>query len=266
MEYFLDSVQVSKMSYWIDTHCHMTDDTYTAEFARYMQNAKDNNVLVSNIICLNRNDLERALEIKKQYPSCDISFGYFPEDADHITDEDLAYLEQVIQEGKIKGVGEIGLDYHYGKEFVEQQKALLIRQIEIANKYELPIMIHSREASQDTFNILKKYAKTKVLLHCYSDSLEMMREYLKLGYYISFSGVVTFKNAKSPKENALNCPLDKMMIETDCPYLTPVPFRGQTNETAYVKYTGEYIAKLRGISEENLQLQLMKNYESFWSK
>ncbi len=254
------------MSFWIDTHCHMTDELYTADFDRYMNNAKENNVGISNIICLNRNDFIRALEIQESYPSCDISFGYFPEDADHITEDDLAYLERAIIDGKIKGVGEIGLDYHYGKEFVHQQKALFIKQIALANKYGLPIMIHSRDASQDTFDILKKYAKTKVLMHCYSDSLEMMREYLKLGYYISFSGVVTFKNAKAPKENAMNCPLDRMMIETDCPYLTPVPFRGQTNETAYVRYTGEYIAQLREMNIEQLQLQLMKNYESFWSK
>lgn len=266
MVFSQDSVQVNNMSYWIDTHCHMTEDLYKEHFAEYMDNASNNNVLVSNIICLNKKDLLRALEIKENYPSCDVSFGYFPEDANHITEEDLAYLEQMIISGKIKGVGEIGLDYHYGKEFVEQQKQLFIRQIELANKYQLPIMIHSRDASQDTFDILKKYAKTKVLMHCYSDSLEMMREYLKLGYYISFSGVVTFKNAKSPKENALNCPLERMMIETDCPYLTPVPFRGQTNETAYVRYTGEYIAELRGLSIEQLQKQLMENYESFWSK
>lgn len=266
MVFSLDSVWVSKMSYWIDTHCHMTEDIYRQNFAQYMTNAKENNVLVSNLICLNKNDLQRALEIQKEYPSCDVSFGYFPEDANHITDDDLSFLEEVIKEGKIKGVGEIGLDYHYGKEFVNEQKALLIKQIELANKYGLPIMIHSRDASQDTFDILKKYAKTKVLMHCYSDSLEMMREYLKLGFYISFSGVVTFKNAKSPKENALNCPLDRMMIETDCPYLTPAPFRGQTNETAYVRYTGEYIAQLRELSIGQLQVQLMKNYESFWSK
>ncbi len=254
------------MSYWIDSHSHMTDDMYKEDFDKYYQNAVNNNVLISNIICLSKKDLLEAFKIKEKYPSFDISFGYFPEDAVNITQEDLDYLEEMVASGKVKAIGEIGLDYHYSKEFVDKQKELLIKQIEIANKYNVPIMIHCRDAAQDCYDILKGYAKTNVLMHCFSESLEMLKLYNKLGYYISFSGVVTFKNAQSPKINAQNVPLDHILIETDCPYLTPVPFRGKPNETSYVKYTGEYIAELLNISVEQLQNHIIENYNRFWGR
>lgn len=254
------------MSYWIDTHCHMCEEIYREQFDQYIQNAKENQVGKANLICLNKKDLQRALQIQQEYPWFDISCGFFPEDAKNITKQDLAELEEWIQKGYIKAVGEIGLDYHYGKEDAQQQKQLMIAQIQLANRYGLPIIIHSRDSSADTYQILKEYAKTKVLMHCFSDSYEMMQQYLKLGYYISFSGVVTFKNAKTPKENALHCPLDRLMIETDCPYLTPVPYRGQTNQIAYVRYTGEYIAQLKGMSVTDLQQQLIENDQRFWGE
>ncbi|MBQ6655550.1 MAG: TatD family hydrolase [Erysipelotrichaceae bacterium] len=249
------------MSYWIDTHCHMNEEVYCEDFDGYMKLAGANNVRVSNIVCLNREDFEYTKQLKERYPNLDITFGYFPEDVHHLNDGDMDYLESVVDE--IIAVGEIGLDYYWNKEEKEKQKEMFICQIEVANRHNKPIMIHSRSAARDTYEILKQYARTKVIMHCFSESTEMMRQYLKLGYYISFPGVVTFKNAREPKENALECPLNRMMIETDCPYLTPVPFRGQRNQTAYVRYTGEYIAQLRGISVEELQDQLIRNYEEW---
>ena len=249
------------MGYWIDTHCHMNDEAYRQDFDLYMWQAQENSVLCSNVVCLNRADREYTRQLKERYPNLDITFGWFPEDVQHLNDQDMDYLESVIDESI--AVGEIGLDYYWNKEEKEAQKQMFIRQIEIANRHGKPIMIHSRDAAQDTYDILKQHARTPVVMHCFSESTEMMREYLKLGYYISFAGTVTFKNARTPKENALECPLDRMMIETDCPYLTPVPFRGKMNQTAYVKYTGEYIAALRNISIEELQQQLALNYDNW---
>ncbi len=249
------------MSYWIDTHCHMNEELYRQDFDDYMQAARENNVLASNVICMHRQELEYTLGLKEKYPNLDITFGYFPEDLQHLNDQDMTYLEEACD--GVQAIGEIGLDYYYTRETAEQQKEMFIRQIEIANRKNKPIMIHSRNAAQDTFDILKQHARTRVVMHCFSESTEMMREYLKLGYFISFAGVVTFKNARTPKENALECPLERMMIETDCPYLTPVPFRGKTNQTAYVRYTGEYIAQLKGISNEELQQQLIRNYDEW---
>ena len=215
---------------------------------------------------MNRADLEYTFELQKKYPYIDIAYGYHPEDVDKISEDDLKYMEEIIRDERIIAIGEIGLDYYWDKTYKQEQKQLFVRQIEMANKVSKPILIHSRSAAQDTYDILKQNAKTKVLMHCFGESAEMMREYLKLGYYIAFGGVVTFKNAKAPKENATNVPLDRLMLETDCPYMTPVPFRGKTNETAYVKYVGEFIAEIRNIPTDELQLQLMENYRRFFSE
>ncbi|MGI6607603.1 MAG: TatD family hydrolase [Erysipelotrichaceae bacterium] len=252
------------MTYWIDTHCHLADDRYKDDFDSYMQKAEENDVAVINVICSSKEELLYMIEKQKQYPNLDISFGYYPQDAKAITQKDLDFLVFALEEyPQIKAIGEIGLDYYYTREFADEQKELFIKQIEIANKYDKPIIIHSRSAAKDTYDTLKQYAKTNVLMHCYSDSLEMMREYQKLGYFISFTGVVTFKNANKVKNNAINVDLDKIMIETDSPYLTPVPFRGKDNQPAYVRYVGEYIADLRNMKTEKLQLCIIDNYQRF---
>lgn len=250
------------MSYWIDSHCHMNDKRFLENYDDYILRAKENNVLRSNVVCLNKQELETSFALKDKYPNLDISFGYFPSDCNWVTQKDLDYLEdKIASDDRIKMLGEIGLEYHYGKESKDKQIELFIKQIKIANKYNKTIMIHTRDASLDTYDILKQYAKTKVMMHCFSESNEMMKKYLDLGYYISFSGTVTFKNAVVPKGNALNCPLEKILTETDCPYMTPVPFRGQTNETAFVRYTGEYIAQLKGVSVQDLQEHVISNYK-----
>lgn len=248
------------MEFWIDSHCHMNDDVFKDEFETYYQKAVDNNVLLSNLICLNKQDYLRSKEIKKLHPSFDISVGFFPTDYDKVSEEDFVWLEDVMKNDKdVIALGEIGLDYHWDDN-KERQQELFVRQIELANKYNKPIMIHSRESSNDTYQLLKQHAKVNVLLHCYSQSQEMMERYLKLGYYISFSGVVTFSSAKETKICAQNCPLDRIVTETDSPYLTPVPYRGKQNETSYVKYVGEYIANLKGIDNQTLQKCVYENY------
>lgn len=243
----------------------MNDEIYKEELDSYMQRAWDFNVRKSLFICMNRKDLEYTFELKEKYPYIDIAYGYHPEDADKITEEDLVYMEEIIKDDRIIAIGEIGLDYYWDKTYKNKQLELFKRQIEIANKVHKPILIHSRSAVQDTYDMLKENAETPVLLHCFGESAEMMREYLKLGYYIAFGGVVTFKNAVTPKNNVANIPLDRLMLETDCPYMTPVPYRGKTNETGFVKYVGEYVAELRGIETEDLQRQLMANYRRFFN-
>lgn len=228
-----------------------------------MQRAADFNVRKSLVICMNRPDLEYTFAMQQRYPWIDIAFGYHPEDAGKITEEDLQYMQEIIHDDRIIAIGEIGLDYYWDKTFIEQQKELFIRQIKMANELNKPILIHSRSAAQDTCDILGEHAKGKVLMHCFGESMEMMNIYLKRGYYIAFGGVVTFKNSRVPKENAAAVPLDRLMLETDCPYMTPVPLRGKQNETAYVRYVGEYIAELRNMDEIQLQRQLMDNYRRF---
>ncbi|MBQ1826777.1 MAG: TatD family hydrolase [Erysipelotrichaceae bacterium] len=253
-------------AYWIDSHSHMNDDPFREGFDEYIKRALQANVRRINLICLNRAQLEYALERKKQYSFLDVTFGYHPEDADKISEEDIAYLEEVISDPRIIALGEIGLDYYWVSDNKERQKELFIRQIEIANRANKPIVIHSRSAAQDSYDILKKHARTKVLLHCFGESNEMMKEYLKLGYYVSFTGVLTFKNSKNVQHNAATADIGRIMIETDCPYMTPVPLRGQQNESSYVHYVGEFLAELREMSAEDLQLQLISNYERFFDE
>ena len=253
-------------TYWIDTHSHMNDEIYRETLDEYMQRALSYNVQRIMVICMNRSDLEYTFEMQKQYPFIDIAFGYHPEDAGLTSDEALDYMKEIINDPRIIAIGEIGLDYYWDKTFKEEQKQLFIKQIEMANEVRKPILIHSRSRAQDTFDILKEHARVKVLMHCFGESNEMMQEYLKLGYYIAFGGVVTFKNARIPKENVLSVPLDRLMLETDCPYMTPVPYRGKTNETAFVRFVGEFVCQYRGIEESVLQRQLIDNYQRFFDE
>ena len=251
-------------TYWIDTHCHMNESIYRDNLDEYMQKSLRYNVGRNMVICMNREDLEFTFEMQKKYPFIDIAYGYHPEDANRITEEDIRYMENIISDDRIIAVGEIGLDYYWDKTYKEKQKRLFIRQLEMANKINKPVLIHSRSRAQDTYDILKQHARVHVLMHCFGESHEMMQEYLKLGYYIAFGGVVTFKNARTPKENVVSVPLDRLMLETDCPYMTPEPFRGKVNETAYVRYVGEFVARERNIAESELQRQLMENYRRFF--
>ena len=163
-------------------------------------------------------------------------------------------MEEIIKSNpKIIGIGEIGLDYYWDKSFKELQKEVFIKQIKFANQMNLPLNIHSREAHLDTLEILKKYNKNSTaIMHCFSGSLEFARECIKEGIYIALGGVVTFKNAKKTKEVAKNIPLEYLLLETDDPYLAPVPFRGKENQPMYVKYVAEEIANLRGITPEEV--------------
>lgn len=176
------------------------------------------------------------------------------EEAKTFSDKTLQNMETIIKSNKkIIGIGEIGLDYYWDKSFKELQKEIFIKQIDFANQMNLPLNIHSREAHQDTLEILKKYNKNSTaILHCFSGSLEFAKECIKEGIYIALGGVVTFKNAIKAKEVAANIPIEYLLLETDDPYLAPVPFRGKENQPLYVKYVAEEIARLRETTTEEI--------------
>lgn len=191
-------------------------------------------------------------------------FGYvgiYPEEVKEFSDKTLLDMETIIKNNpKIVGIGEVGLDYYWDKSYKELQKEVFIKQIDFANQMNLPLNIHCREAYLDTLEILKKYNKnSKVILHCFSGSLEFAKECIKNGFYIAIGGVVTFKNAKKTKEVAKNIPLEYMLLETDDPYLAPVPYRGKENQPAYVKLVAQEIANLREISVETVCSETTKN-------
>lgn len=233
----------------IDTHSHLFEDDFNNDIEECITRAKNNGIDKIVLVGFSHETNEKAYNYSEKYSIFYPTAGLHPSEATKNYKLDFEKLVDFINNHKIYAIGECGLDYHYGKENIEEQKELFNLQCELAIKLNLPIIIHSRDADLDTFNIIKSYnGKLKGVMHCYSGSLEMAYLYIKLGFYISLGGPVTFKNAKVPKLIAKNIPLDKLLIETDCPFLAPTPFRGTRNESSYVKYVCDEIALLREIS------------------
>ena len=192
-----------------------------------------------------------SLRMAEKYPFVYAACGYHPESALEFTDECLAETEKMLSHEKCVAVGEIGLEYHY--DFVPKDIQLQVfeKHLQLAVKHDMPVIVHDREAHADTMELLKKY-KPSGVLHCYSGSAEMAKEVLKLGMYIGLGGAVTFKNAVKPVEVAEMIPLNRLLLETDCPYMAPVPMRGKRNNSAYIEYVAEKIADVRGVSPQEI--------------
>lgn len=250
---------------WLDSHTHINDEAFDDDFDDVLNRMIENDVKKAMIVCLNENDFNRALKIKRDGIEFDIALGIYPGDVKKMNDEEKERILELLADPRVKAVGEIGLDYYWDKDNKQDQKDMFTRQIKIAQKLNKPIIVHSRDAIQDTYDILKNN-RVDGVMHCYSDSKEMAKELLKLGMYISLSGTVTFKNSKEPKEVAKIVPLDRLLIETDAPYLAPVPNRGKRNEPAFVALTGAYIAELLNIDEEILKKHINENYDSLFRK
>lgn len=199
-----------------------------------------------------------VLDLISKYDNVYGTLGLHPENIDSLTKNSFDIIEQNLNNPKIVGIGEIGLDYYWVKDNKEDQKALLIKQLDLAKKYSKPIVVHSREAIKDTYDILKNY-KLKGTIHCFNSSLEMAREFIKLGYKIGIGGVVTFKNAKKLCEIVENIDIKDILIETDSPYLTPEPFRGQRNEPKNVYFVALKIAELKRMALEEVIEETYKN-------
>lgn len=232
-----------------DTHCHIYKEYYE-NIEEVLKNAKKSNVnrMINN--GCDKKSNEEVLELTKNYENIYGAIGIHPENIEEYKEEDLKWIEENLKQSKIIAIGEIGLDYHYTKENKTEQIKLLERQLKIAEQYHLPVIIHSREATEDTINTLKKYKVTGVI-HSFSGSLETAKIYIKMGYLLGINGVITFKNSKL-KDVIKEIPLENLVLETDSPYLTPEPFRGKKNEPARIKEIAEFICDLKGISLEDL--------------
>lgn len=249
---------------YTDSHCHITDDSLYERIDEVMEHIINKQVTSLMIICCGKKEFDRAVELKKQYPFIKIAFGWFPGDAKDITEEHYTILKEAIEAKNVDCVGEIGLDYYWDTSFNDIQKEVFVRQIKIANEYNLPISIHMRDATKDTLDILREHSKTKIIFHCFSGSKETMMECLKMNAFISFAGPITFKNARQAPECIAVCPVDRILTETDSPYLTPVPYRGKQNEPMYVEYVAKKICELKAIDETTLCSQIEENFSNLF--
>jgi TatD DNase family protein len=238
-----------------DTHAHLNDEKFNDDREETIARARENGVSYICNIGYNRETIETSLELTRTYDFIYTAIGWHPQDAKTLTDEDLAWIEKLAsEEDKVVAIGEIGLDYYWDTSPKDIQQDVFRKQIRLARKLKLPIIIHDRDAHQDILDILREEKAEEVggIMHCFSGSPEMARQCIDMNFYISLGGPVTFKNAKKPKEVAEMVPLERLLIETDCPYLTPEPYRGKRNESAYVRYVAEKIAELKNISFEQL--------------
>ena len=249
----------------IDTHAHIFDEAFDSDREEVIKRILENNINKVMIVGFSKSTNLLALSLASQYSFLYPTVGYHPSEANQIVDVDLLELEKLIKENKVYAIGECGLDYYWVKDNKEAQKWLFKAQIELSIKYDLPLVIHCRDAINDVYEILKEYKeKVRFVMHCYSGSKEMAMEFIKLGGYISLGGPVTFKNSKEPKEVAKIVPIDKLLIETDCPYLAPHPYRGKRNEPSYVRLVLSEIASLREMKEKELEKLLDQNSISFF--
>lgn len=250
-------------NYLIDTHAHidMLENTETA-----VREALENGVKKIILPCAYPKDIKKIYDIALTYGNVYALLGVHPSEAKDWSDDLAREIKELAKHPKIKGIGEIGLDYYWDKSFNDIQKEVFIKQIKLANELNLPICVHDREAHKDTFDILSEFNQgSTVVMHCFSGSAEFAKECVKKGWYLALGGVVTFKNAVKMKEVAAEIPLENLLLETDSPYLTPVPFRGKENRPAYVKYVAEEIAKIRNLDIEFIAQITAQNAEKVFN-
>ncbi|MEC2073548.1 TatD family hydrolase [Alkalihalophilus marmarensis] len=237
-----------------DTHVHLNADQFEDDVEEVINRAKEAGVSEMVVVGFDEKTINRALELIEKYDMLYAAVGWHPVDAIDMKDEHLVWLEELAAHPKVVALGEMGLDYHWDKSPKEVQKEVFRKQIQLAKKVKLPIVIHNREADQDIVDILEEEKAEEVggIMHCFGGSVEIAERCLKMNFYISLGGPVTFKNAKRPKEVAKHIPMDRLLIETDCPYLAPHPYRGKRNEPAYVKLVAEEIAGLKEVNVEEV--------------
>lgn len=244
-----------------DTHTHINDEVFDEDFSDVLQRARDSDVGRMIVVGVDRSSMERVFPIIDRYESAYGAIGWNPEDAVDMTDEDFEWIRSNLKHPKIVALGEIGLDYHWDKSPKPVQHAVFRRQIRAAKEAGLPIIIHNREAVEDTERILREEHAEAVggVMHCYSDDWIWAQKFINLNFCISFGGTLTFKNAQLQRETAAQVPLDRLLIETDCPYLSPHPFRGKRNEPARVRLVAEKLAEIKRLPIEDIEQITTKN-------
>ena len=242
-----------------DTHAHLNDEAFQEDRAELLETFRDAGVgLVMNAGCSLESSRE-GIALAEAYPWIYASVGSHPDVADEVTEEVLETYRQMCCHPKVKAIGEIGLDYYYETIHRESQLRAFRMQMQLAQEMDLPVIVHERDAHEDGMQIVKEFPKVKGVFHCYSGSAEMARQLVDLGWYIGFTGVLTFKNARKAVETAASIPLERILLETDCPYMAPVPFRGKRNHPGLLPYMAQKLAEIRGISLEEVTRATTEN-------
>ena len=243
-----------------DSHAHYDSQQFDEDRDELLLSMEANGVGTIVNAGASWDSVTEVVELAQKYPFMYAAVGVHPDEVGALDDERFEYMKAQCKKDKVVAVGEIGLDYYWDNESHDVQKKCFIKQLELARELDLPVIIHSRDAAADTLEIMKEYGQgLRGVIHCFSYSIELAREYVKMGYHIGIGGVVTFKNGRKLKEIAAEIPLERILLETDCPYLAPVPFRGKRNDSHYISYVAQEIAELKGISYEEVVAQTEKN-------
>ena len=248
----------------IDTHCHITCDELYEDIEEILLRAKQHHVTRMLAVCTSFQEYERAELLKNAGHPIDIALGFHPNDLYAFHEEDYCHLEELLIQNRLIAIGEIGLDYHWDDVKKEDQMTGFVRQMELAQQYHKPVLIHMREATKDTLEVLRRYPSCTGIMHCYSGSYETAKILLNMGYYIAYGGPLTFKNSRGAPETAARLPVERLFVETDSPYLTPHPFRGKPNEPMYIEHTFLKLCEIKGMSKEALANELLKNYQTLF--
>ena len=249
-----------------DTHAHDDDEAFDEDREELLWKMKEQGVEFIVNVGASIASTKKTIELVQRYPFLYGAVGIHPSETEELKEEDMLWLKKASVQKDIVAIGEIGLDYYWPEPDREIQKKWFIRQLALASEVKLPVIIHSRNAAEDTLEILKEWDKDKTggVIHCFSYSKEIAREYLSMGYYFGIGGVLTFKNARKLVEAVGIIPMEKILLETDCPYLAPEPYRGKRNQSGYIDFVAEKLAKLKGITKEEVLRITSDNAKYFY--
>ena len=243
-----------------DTHAHYDSDSFDEDRENVIKELKENGVIGVLNCGSDLYGLRKSVELAKEFDIFYAAVGIHPENADEFNEDVVKEIKEFVKNEKVKAIGEIGLDYYWEENPPrEVQKEVFRAQMKLADELNLPVVIHDRDAHKDTLEIMKEFPHVIGVVHCFSGSVEFAKECIKLGYYIGFTGVLTFKNAKKLVDVCREIPAERMLVETDCPFMAPVPFRGKRNKSDYIEYIIDKMSEIRGISGEEMNEILLNN-------
>lgn len=248
----------------IDSHAHLTDEAFDEDRSFLIKDLSNFSIQAVINPGTNLSDSKKAVELAKEYDNIYAQVGIHPEEIEDMGDNDLDQIESLAKDNRVVAIGEIGLDYYYRSDNKEEQARVFKDQLDLARKLNKPVVVHTRDVGYDAYEILKDYTDLKVQIHCFSEGEDLLQKYMDLGFYISIGGVVTFKNGLNEKAAAALCPIERLMLETDSPYLSPEPYRGKRNDPRRIIETARVIADIRGMDLKKLCKRTSKNAQEFF--